>query len=225
MLDCAYNGNEIANDEGTVQGKVASRIGSAGAAMADTQIGAEIGAPDDGALMARVVVADQGAFALLVDRHVGPASAFVQRMTGLGLESEDVVQEAFLKVWRNAASWDPGRGSFKTWFYRVLYNAAVDRMRRSVATTDHDLSEVADGADGPEDVARQRQVHRRVRAALMTLPERQRAAVVLSYYEGLSNRDAAAALEVSVKALESLLVRARRTLAAALAPLHTAEGG
>src|SRR5690606_17569710 len=123
----------------------------------------------------------------------------------------------------HAGSWDPAKGGFKTWFYRVLYNTAVDRMRRRLPATGDDLTEMPDGAANPEQIAGQNHNGRLVKAAVDALPERQRAAVVLSYYEGLSNRDAADALGVSVKALESLLVRARRTLAQELAPLGSME--
>jgi RNA polymerase sigma-70 factor (ECF subfamily) len=207
-----------------VQGTLAARPVAQVVAMTDPQVEgagqASASWPDD-ALMTRIAQGDSGAFAVLVDRYLAQACSFIQRMTGLAEESEDVVQEAFLKVWQHAGTWDPGKGGVKTWFYRVLYNTAVDRMRRRLPATGDELTEMPDIAANPEEVAQANHNGRRVKAAVDALPERQRAAVVLSYYEGLSNREAAEALGVSIKALESLLVRARRTLAQELAPLSS----
>lgn len=206
-----------------MQGTAAARQAAKAARMTGPKGGQADTSWADDALITRVAQGDHAAFALVVDRYLTPACGFVQRMTGLAQESEDVVQEAFLKVWQRAGSWDPAKGGFKTWFYRVLYNTAVDRMRRRTPATGDDLTDIPDSAANPEDAARQNHDGRLIKAAVDALPERQRAAVVLSYYEGLPNRDAAGALGVSVKALESLLVRARRTLAQDLAPLAGIE--
>lgn len=174
----------------------------------------------DEALMGRVTARDRAAYALLIDRYLSPAVTFAQRMLGRLSEAEDVAQDAFLKVWTGAATWDAGRGKFRPWFYRVLYNAAIDHLRRRTSHGEDGLYEVIDPADGPEATAATGATRRKVKAALAQLPERQRAAVVLCYYQGLSNREAATTLEVGVKALEALLVRARRTLAETLLPLY-----
>lgn len=174
----------------------------------------------DEALMGRVAARDRAAYAVLIDRYLSPAAAFAQRMLGRLNDAEDVAQDAFLKVWAGAATWDAGRGKFRPWFYRLLYNAAIDHLRRRLPPGADGLDEVVDPADGPETTAADALRRRYVKAALEQLPERQRAAVVLCYYQGLSNREAAAILEIGVKALEALLVRARRSLAETLLPIH-----
>lgn len=174
----------------------------------------------DEALMGRVAARDRAAYAALIDRYLSPAAAFAQRMLGHPSEAEDVAQDAFIKVWIGAATWDEGRGKFRPWFYRLLYNAAIDHLRRRLPPSSDGLDEVIDPADGPETMTAVALRRRQVKAALEQLPERQRAAVVLCYYQGLSNREAAASLEIGVKALEALLVRARRSLAETLLPIY-----
>ena len=167
----------------------------------------------DEVLMGRIRARDRVAFAALIDRYMTPAAAFAQRVVGSRSDAEDVAQEALVKVWTAAATWDPGRGRFRPWFYRVLYHAAIDHLRRRVPAGDDGLLEIVDAADGPERRAETAATNRRVKAAVDALPERQRAAVALCYYDGLSNREAAAVMDIGVKALEALLVRARRSLA------------
>ena len=132
-------------------------------------------------------------------------------------EAEDVAQEVFLRVWRAAPNWREGQAKFETWMHRVALNLCYDRLRRRREKTDPDAGMlVPDTAPGAADVmvARERavQVHR----ALDALPERQRAAIVLCHFQDMSNIEAAASLDVSVEALESLLSRGRRALKATL---------
>lgn len=175
--------------------------------------------PDDALdreLMAAVGRGDGRAFARLVGRHYGWALGFTDRMLGARHEAEDLVQTAFLRVWQGAALWEPG-ARFSTWLYRVLYNLCVDQFRaRNTAAgvpLDGDLAEaLADEAPGSEERVSDMQRGARVRMALAALPARQRAALVLCYYEELSQVEAAALLGVSEGALESLLSRGRATL-------------
>ncbi len=174
--------------------------------------------PDDAldhALMAAVGRGDGRAFGRLVERHYGWALGFTDRMLGARHEAEDLVQTAFLRVWQGAARWEPD-ARFSTWLYRVLYNLCVDQFRRNAAAgepLDGDLAEtLADEAPGSEERVSGMQQVARVRAALAALPARQRAALVLCYYEERSQAEAAALLGVSEGALESLLSRGRATL-------------
>jgi RNA polymerase sigma-70 factor (ECF subfamily) len=167
--------------------------------------------PDE-ELVARVGAGDRRAAAELVRRHLPKMVGLARRMLGDAAEAEDVAQEVFLRVWRHAAEWRPGQAKFETWMHRVAMNLCLDRLRRasrqggevSPETPDHHAS-----ATRALDDAQRRE---RVRLALGVLPERQRAALVLCYYQERSNIEAAAILGVSVEALESLLARARRTL-------------
>lgn len=179
---------------------------------------------DDGdeALLRAAGGGDRDAFAALVERHLGRAIAIAGRMLGSRADAEEVAQEAFLRVWQKAPDWrDDGGAKFSTWLHRVLVNLCIDRKRRRPTVPLDAIEEPADeSADSYDRVAR-RERQARVASALAALPDRQRAAVVLSYYEGLSNGAVAEALDVTVGAVESLLVRARRTLAAALQDLRS----
>ena len=195
----------------------------------------------DDALMRRAGSGDKAAFALLVRRHLARATALAQRITGNRSDAEEIVQEAFLRCWQKAPEWRPAerpandraandRGpegataQFGTWLYRVLVNLCLDRRRRPQPVGIEAAETVADNAaDGFDETARG-ETSRRVQAAMAQLPERQRAALALCYFEGLGNIEAAAMLDISIGALESLLVRARRALREALGDLAD-EGG
>lgn len=173
-------------------------------------------APEDDALdqelMAAVGRRDGRAFARLVERHLGWSLGFAERMLGARHEAEDLVQTAFLRVWQGAARWEP-KAKFSTWLYRVLHNLCMDQFRvRSAAGSEPLDEELADEAPGSEERVSGMQREARVRAALAALPARQRAALVLCYYEERSQAEAAALLGVSEGALESLLSRGRATL-------------
>lgn len=175
----------------------------------------------DEALLLSAGRGDRGAFTALVERHLGRAGAIAGRMLGSRADAEEVVQEAFLRVWQKAPDWRiDGGAKFSTWLHRILVNLCIDRKRRRPTIPIDAIEEPADEAADGFDRAAAGERQRRVADALGELPERQRAAIVLSYYEGLSNVAVADALEISVGAVESLLVRARRSLSAALADLR-----
>jgi RNA polymerase sigma-70 factor (ECF subfamily) len=157
-----------------------------------------------------------------VERHGGWAARFVERLTGNAATAEEVVQDGFLRLWHNADRWE-GRSRFSTWFYRVLHNLAVDRLRARGAAFEELDDELPDHRPNPEQAFARMRRDLSVREALDQLPERQRAALVLSHYEGLSQGEAAAVLGVSEGALESLLSRARKTLRGRLAALRSEE--
>ena len=170
------------------------------------------GADRDVALMARVRDGNECAFATLVSIHFRVVFALSRRMLGDDGEAEDIAQEVFLKVWKRAGAWQAEKARFTTWLHRVTANACIDRLRKRIPTPVETIPDRPDPDAGPElDIARD-QVAARVEAAISLLPERQRLALVLTYYQGLSNREAAAVMEITVDALESLLARARRGL-------------
>ncbi|GIX18228.1 MAG: RNA polymerase sigma factor [Rhodothalassiaceae bacterium] len=173
-------------------------------------------APSDEELVAAVAsTRDAQAFRLLVDRHAARALRVAERTLVNRADAEDAVQEAFQRLWHQARRFDPARGRFVSWFLRVVVNACRDRRRRAQRRPVTGLLEVEEAAADLDGVERLDRVHA-VREAVARLPLRQRVAVVLTYYEGLSNREAAEAMGVSVKAFEALLVRARRQLLATL---------
>jgi len=161
---------------------------------------------------------DSRAAEALVRRHLPRMVALARRMLSDAAEAEDVAQEVFLRVWREAPRWKPGAAKFETWMHRVALNLCYDRLRRRRERADPDAGlMVADPAPLASEAWLAQQRAAKVEAALSQLPERQRAAIVLVHYQELSNIAAAEMLEISVEALESLLARGRRALKAALA--------
>jgi RNA polymerase sigma-70 factor (ECF subfamily) len=181
-------------------------------------------ADSDEALMRRIGGGDRTAFAQLLRRHLQRTQALATRLTGSASDGEEVAQEAFQRVWTHAARWKPveegGRARFTTWLYRITANLAIDRRRKPRTTPIEDAPEPIDeSADGFARVHEQ-QVGRRVAKAVSSLPSRQRQVLVLCFYEGRSNVEAAELLDLTVGAVESLLVRARRALRAELADAY-----
>ena len=169
--------------------------------------------------MARVQRHDQEAFTRLLDRHLLGLQKFLMRMTGNAADADEVSQEAFLRIWSHAGRWQTDRVKFTTWLYRIARNLAIDRHRKNRKTSDADVTMILDESPDAVDTIDVDQRQRILRGAVAQLPERQRTALLLCHFDGMSNQDAAAVLEVTVEALESLLSRARRTLKTTLRPL------
>lgn len=175
----------------------------------------------DDALVLRAGSGDRRAASRLIARHSAKILAVCIRMLGERASAEDCAQETFLKLWRSADRWKPGAAKFETWLYRVAANACIDRIRQRRPETDvDDEADLADAAPLAVDGLIAEERRRAVEDALAALPERQRLAVVLCHYQEMSCADAAAVMEVSVDAFESLLGRARRSLKDSLAPLR-----
>ncbi|MBV8168392.1 MAG: RNA polymerase sigma factor [Alphaproteobacteria bacterium] len=185
---------------------------------ASAAVAAELdGAGPDEVLMTRVGQGDRPAFQVLVQRHLQRSLDLARRMTANASDAEEVAQEAFLRVWTTASRWRPEGAAFRTWLYRIVVNLCLDRARRKPFAPLEDAGDPHDPS--PDALARleRAETKRRVGEAIGRLPERQRAALVLSYFDGLSNAEAAQVLGVSVSGLEALLVRARRALRGRLA--------
>ncbi|MBV5325468.1 MAG: RNA polymerase sigma factor [Rhodospirillaceae bacterium] len=173
-------------------------------------------ADDDDRLLTGIAAGDRTAFAQLRERHLNRIFSLALRVTGSRADAEDAAQEAFTRAWRKASTWRPGEAKFSTWLYRVTMNLCIDARRKPRADQlDPDLP-VVDPAPGAESVLLSQEQDQQVRAAMAALPERQREAMALCYTLGLSNAEAAATMEISVKAYESLLVRAKRDIRARL---------
>ena len=127
-------------------------------------------------------------------------------------DAEDVVQEVFLRIWRVSPKWETGKAKFSTWVHRVAMNICLDKLRKPKMADADNAPEPADESATPAKTLEEQQRAEQVQAALADLPERQRAAIVLCYYQDVTNIEAANILEISVDALESLLSRGRRRL-------------
>lgn len=172
----------------------------------------------DAELVRNVGAGDARAAEALVRRHLPRMVGLARRMLNDPAEAEDVAQEVFLRVWRDAARWRPGAAKFETWMHRVALNLCYDRLRRRRETPDAEAGvHVADAQPLASEAWLAQQRAAKVHAALAELPERQRAAIALVHFQDFTNIAAAETLEISVEALESLLARGRRALKAALA--------
>ncbi len=174
----------------------------------------------DDELMRRVARGDGVACRVLVDRHLRAIVSFAYRMLGDAGEAEDVAQEAFLRLWKTAPRWEP-RAKITTWLFRVARNLSVDRLRARRDVPVSKLPERVDPSRVAADLLERGERDRAVAAALAALGERQRTAISLVYYQGMSNREAAEVMDVQVDALESLLSRGRRNLRKALQAVHS----
>ncbi len=171
---------------------------------------------DEAALLVAVARGDGQAFSALVNAHLPAVLGTARRMLKDATEAEDVAQEAMLRLWRNAATLEIGPGGLRPWLRRVVSNLSIDRIRSARKT-----SVVADVPEQPVAASQSAgmesaDLSRRVQAALSVLPERQRQALVLFHFEGLSQIEVGQSLGVSDEAVESLLARARRALKVAL---------
>jgi len=160
-------------------------------------------------LLERVATGDQAAFAALYD-EVGPkVYGLVRRILRDPAQSEEVTQEVFLDVWRNAARYDRARGRPLTWVLTLTHRRAVDRVRSEQASRDRDtLVGSRDARPGFDVVAEEVQVrleHREVRQALDRLTGLQREAVELAYYRGYTYRQVAELLDTPLGTVKTRL--------------------
>jgi RNA polymerase sigma-70 factor (ECF subfamily) len=171
-------------------------------------------------LLGLTAAGDQEAFAQLVRRHQANVFSLAYRFSRDRQDAEELTQEIFFKVWRHARSFR-GESRFSTWLYRLAVNACLNHRQRKKARPDPlplAGEHAAEAAPGGEDlVAGEREA--RLKKALDALPARQRMALILASFEDRSYEEIAEALEASVPAVESLLFRARKNLAAILRPL------
>lgn len=180
------------------------------------------GALSDNDLLAAVAEGDPDAFAVLMKRYLSLMVTLAQRIVFDREQAREIAQEGFLRVWQNAARWDPcGTATFLTWLRHVVVNLSISRRRRFREQVSLDvIEELPSGlTDGFDDVAVAER-KRIVALALQKLPERQRAAVALYYFDDLPQIEAAEIMKMTPRAFDSLIVRARVSL-----KKHLADGG
>jgi RNA polymerase sigma-70 factor (ECF subfamily) len=157
----------------------------------------------DEELMQLVGEDDAAAFEIVYERHTEAACSLAFRMCGKRAVAEDVVQEAFLSLWRSAASYDPMRGSVRTWVLGIVHHRAIDALRRGVAqdrgrVSDEGIEEQLEAAERTDQEVGRRDEAREVRAALEGLPPEQFRVIELAYYGGLTHSEIAAMLDTPV---------------------------
>jgi RNA polymerase sigma-70 factor, ECF subfamily len=141
------------------------------------------------------------AFEVVFDRHANAAFSLAYRMCGRRGMAQDVVQEAFLSLWRSGARYDRSRGSVRSWILGVVRNRTIDLFRRDTVRTSRDVSAegMVERMASSEDVAadtERRQEARGVRAALRELPPEQRQVIEMAYFGGFSHTQIAEMLDV-----------------------------
>lgn len=165
-------------------------------------------------LMTHIRNGQHPAFAVLVKRHTDRFYGLAWRLLHNDAEADDVVQDAFLKLWAQPTLFRRETNvKFTTWFYRVVSNMALDKLRtRRRWAGDAPLEVMRDPAKGSDQAYEEKQMQQLVAQALDTLPERQKLALSLCFYEGLSVTEAGQIIGVGDKAVESLLMRAKAGL-------------
>jgi RNA polymerase sigma-70 factor (ECF subfamily) len=171
-----------------------------------------VGEPGDDELMKAVGAGDRASFSRLVNRHLPALHRYLTHLAGSVADSDELAQEAFLRVWLSADTFRPGKSRFTTWLHRIAHNLYIDEIRRSrPVDLPGDLDAVDEGP-GPEQQVQFGQESRLLLEALAGLPEAQRSALLLCQVQGFSNQEAAVIMDTGVRAVESLLARGRRGL-------------
>jgi RNA polymerase sigma-70 factor (ECF subfamily) len=179
------------------------------------------------AVLARARQGDHEAFRALVEQHSRSVFRLAYRMTRNEQDAEDVVQESFLRAYRQLGRFE-ARANFGTWLYRIVANCAVDLMRARLARRDQSHGESLDVAEpivaadfaGPDRLAASAEIERSVGAAMAQLTPLERAAFTLRHYEGRTIGEIAGTLGLGTSAAKHSVFRAVRKLRIALAPLR-----
>ena len=174
-------------------------------------------------LMARIAKGDDDAFEILVNRHQASVLNLIYRFIGDRTQAKDLAQEVFIRVWQAAKTYKP-EAKFTTWIYRITANLCFNELKSArrkkwfqfLRFGDQHEETIEDtfidGSPSPEDLLLAKERNRQISDALQSLPDNQRMAFVLKRYDALSYEEIARILNCSVSAVESLLVRAKRTL-------------
>jgi RNA polymerase sigma-70 factor (ECF subfamily) len=169
--------------------------------------------PDDELLLRRIQEGDHGAFASLVHRHAKRFYGLAYRIVHDRDDAEDLVQAAFLKLWERPESWDRRKQTkFTTWFYTVVTNLCLDHAKRKRPLPLADEIELVDGGPKQDELLEGKQRRAVLDRLIHHLPERQQLALNLCFYEEVSNQEAADIMGINLKALQSLVMRAKTTL-------------
>lgn len=189
---------------------------------------------NDRTLVEQMAGGDERAAGLLYDRHGAVLFALARRIVREPADAEEVVMEAFAQAWRDAARFEPGRGSVAGWLVTIVRSRALDHVRargRRWRITGHAARAEPEGApalgmrsDNPAAAPELEERRTRVRAALDALPPVQREAIELAYYEGLTQSEIAARLEAPLGTVKTRIRSAMEQLRQALQPLLGEQG-
>ncbi|MFT5208921.1 MAG: RNA polymerase sigma-70 factor (ECF subfamily) [Flavobacterium sp.] len=166
-------------------------------------------------LVVRVGEGNTEAYQSLLRHHLPSLNRYVTRMIGNAQDTEEILQDVFLRLWQKSNQFNSRQSKLTTWLHQIAHNRCIDEFRKKKPQI-VDLNEIEDfelvGQDNPQEEFINGQKNQQLAAAIQQLPENQKSALLLSYYQGLSNKQTAQILSISVEALESLLVRSRKKL-------------
>jgi RNA polymerase sigma-70 factor (ECF subfamily) len=164
---------------------------------------------DDASILRAIQRGEQDAVASLYDRYGGIAYGLAFRITNDATLAEDVVQDAFVSVWKQAARFDPARGQVRSWLLTIVHHRAVDTVRRRTNRPERAMPDGAEdflAAEGrPEDLAETIMDAAAVREAVQRIPEDQRRTVEMAYFMGLTHVEIAAEMDVPLGTVKSRL--------------------
>ena len=167
----------------------------------------------DDELLALIQDGSQPAFAALVERHSERFYRLAFRYLQNRETAEDVVQDAFVKLWENPNLWQAGRNAkFTTWFYRIVVNLCLDVRKKKKPEPLEDDTQVIDERETADQSMMRAQQQQMLEREIAALPERQRTALNLCFSEDLSNQEAAEVMGLKLNAFQSLIMRAKTTL-------------
>ena len=179
------------------------------------------------AVLARARQGDGDAFRALVELHARQAFALAFRLTGEERDAEDVVQESFIRAFRQIGRFE-ARANFGTWLHRIVVNCAMDLLRsrhsrreeRSASPVEETDEIVSSAAPSPERLARSEEIRRRVESSMALLTADERVAFTLRHYEGRSIDEIGRTMGLQKSAAKHAVFRAVRKLRGALEPLR-----
>jgi len=187
----------------------------------------DIGPEEEDELMRRIASGDKLAFRTVMGVYMTDIYRFAYSVVGDSARADDIAQEAYIRLWTKAGMWDSAAGGLKTWLFVMTHRLCIDDIRRQ--RKHHEPIEetenlIPDSGKDPLHALSDKETSEVVKKALLSLPERQRSALMLVHYSGFDNKEAAAILGVSVDALESLLSRGRQKLRGLLSGAQHSEG-
>jgi RNA polymerase sigma-70 factor (ECF subfamily) len=164
---------------------------------------------DDTSLLRAIQHGDQDAVATLYDRYAGVAYGLALRITGNATTAEDVVQEAFVSLWKQAPRFDPARGQVRSWLLTIVHHKGVDAVRRQAGRPERALPEGAEdfieAAGRPEELAEMVLDAEAVREAVRLVPDDQRRVIEMAYFAGMTHVEIAEATRVPLGTVKSRL--------------------
>lgn len=169
-------------------------------------------------LMHKIAKGDAKSFQSLLTLYERSVFSYVWRLTTDIPSAEDITQDVFLKVWKNASSWKPDF-QLKTWLYKIAYTTFIDKIKTEKTTAELPENLVDNSPTAEQDFIQTEQ-ETRVKIAIKALPEQQRQALILCYYQGLKAKEIAEIMNMKTNAVEVMIHRAKQTLKEILGGSH-----